>query len=373
MYKISQSKSKAIKLEERLFGDLEIEERKHLQEWIAANPEMLNNEELLIIQKEFDGFNDTHERLDLLALDKEGNLVIIENKLDDTGRNVVWQALKYTSYCSTLKTSQIIQIYQQYLDQYFTGENAKENILEFLGREEDDLLLNRGDQRIIFVANKFRKEVTSTVLWLMEHNIQIQCFRASPYSFDDDIFLQMEQIIPVPEVKEYMISAREKEDEEKSKSAAVAEKEALLIEFWGKLKDDLKQHNIDYLERVAAKPSFDIGFWKGEGKFAFCIGKGFTIRVELYIPNDKEKTYIDSMLKHKDDINNAFGDTIIWERLENKKASRIKYEVHADNLDKTDGKLSDKENWEARIQWYRESMLKFYEAISPVWQKVQKG
>jgi len=38
----------------------------------------------LIIQKEFDGFNDTRERLDLLALDKEGNIVIIENKLDDT-------------------------------------------------------------------------------------------------------------------------------------------------------------------------------------------------------------------------------------------------------------------------------------------------
>lgn len=49
-------------------------------------------EELLIIQKEFAGFSDTHERLDLLALDKQGSLVIIENKLDDTGRHVTWQA-----------------------------------------------------------------------------------------------------------------------------------------------------------------------------------------------------------------------------------------------------------------------------------------
>jgi hypothetical protein len=43
---------------------------------------------MLIIQKEFCGFNDTNERLDLLALDKWGNLVIIENKLDDSGRDV---------------------------------------------------------------------------------------------------------------------------------------------------------------------------------------------------------------------------------------------------------------------------------------------
>jgi hypothetical protein len=39
--------------------------------------------ELLVIQKEFAGFSDTQERLDLLALDKEGSLVVIENKLDD--------------------------------------------------------------------------------------------------------------------------------------------------------------------------------------------------------------------------------------------------------------------------------------------------
>lgn len=161
MYRIDKTSNNVVKLEQRLFKELKIREREHLQEWIAKNPEMLG-EELLIIQKEFDGFNDTSERLDLLALDKEGGLVIIENKLDDTGRNVVWQALKYTSYCSTLTTSQIVKMYQSYLDKWGHGEDAKENLLDFLGGEEEELLLNRKDQRIIFVANHFRKEVTST-------------------------------------------------------------------------------------------------------------------------------------------------------------------------------------------------------------------
>ena len=115
MYKINKTSNNVVKLEQRLFKELHLKEREHLQEWIAKNPEMLG-EELLIIQKEYDGFNDTNERLDLLALDKDGGLVIIENKLDDTGRDVVWQALKYTSYCSTLTTSQIIKIYQSYLE-----------------------------------------------------------------------------------------------------------------------------------------------------------------------------------------------------------------------------------------------------------------
>jgi len=43
----------------------------------------------LVIQKEFDGFNETNERLDLLALDKQGNIVVIENKLDDSGKDVI--------------------------------------------------------------------------------------------------------------------------------------------------------------------------------------------------------------------------------------------------------------------------------------------
>lgn len=101
MFVIDKEKNKIDKIQSKTFHELGFKEREHLQEWIAKNPECLD-EEFLIIQKEFDGFNDTNERLDLLALDKSGAIVVIENKLDDTGKDVVWQALKYVSYCSTL-------------------------------------------------------------------------------------------------------------------------------------------------------------------------------------------------------------------------------------------------------------------------------
>ncbi|MBK8368701.1 MAG: hypothetical protein IPL10_15175 [Bacteroidetes bacterium] len=97
MYIIDKSKNRIEKIESTTFKQLGFKEREHLQEWIANNPSCLN-EDLLIIQKEFDGFNDTYERLDLLAIDKQGNLVIIENKLDDTGKDVTLQVLKYASY-----------------------------------------------------------------------------------------------------------------------------------------------------------------------------------------------------------------------------------------------------------------------------------
>jgi hypothetical protein len=370
MYRISKSTNSVTKLEQRLFKDLKIKEREHLQEWIAANPEMLG-EELLIVQKEFDGFNDTHERLDLLALDKEGGLVIIENKLDDTGKNVVWQALKYTSYCSTLTNAQIIKIYQAYLDQHGNGEDAKESLLEFLERDEEDLLLNRNDQRIIFVANNYRKEVTSTVLWLLDHDVQIQCFRATPHSMGEELFLQIEQIIPLPETKEFMIDAKEKEKEEKSKSKKVAETEACLIEFWSKLKENLETHNIDYLNNVGAKPYFNIGFHKGVGLFGFCIGRG-SIRVELYISNDANKKYIDALATHKERIEDGFEGNIHWQRLDNKKASRLKFEMPVDQFNNIPGTFNEKTNWQEWIDWYRESMILFFKRVNPIWTKVQK-
>ncbi|MGF1670897.1 MAG: hypothetical protein ACFCU6_10635 [Balneolaceae bacterium] len=43
--------------------------RENLQEWICHNPEMFG-EDLLIIQKEFDGLSETRERFKLHALDK---------------------------------------------------------------------------------------------------------------------------------------------------------------------------------------------------------------------------------------------------------------------------------------------------------------
>lgn len=115
MFLIDKEKNEAISLSKKTFQELEFKERKHLQEWISKDTDILG-ERLLIIQKEFAGFDDTKERLYLLALDENGNLVIIENKLDDSGRDVVWQSLKYASYCSSLSKNDIKDIFQKYID-----------------------------------------------------------------------------------------------------------------------------------------------------------------------------------------------------------------------------------------------------------------
>ena len=67
MFRVDLSENRLVRLKERRFADLNLRERDHLQEWLVRMPDALG-EELLIVQKEFDGFADTRERLDLLAL-----------------------------------------------------------------------------------------------------------------------------------------------------------------------------------------------------------------------------------------------------------------------------------------------------------------
>jgi len=58
MYIIDKRTNKLMPVEQTTFKALGIKERRDLQEWIVKTPNVFG-EELLIIQKEFDGFNDT--------------------------------------------------------------------------------------------------------------------------------------------------------------------------------------------------------------------------------------------------------------------------------------------------------------------------
>ena len=370
MYRISRENNRIQRLEERLFGDLGFKEREHLQEWLAHNPEALEESGLLIIQKEFDGFDDTRERLDLLALDKEGNLVVIENKLDDSGRDVTWQALKYASYCSTLTKTQIVGMYQEYLDKYESGGDSKSFIVEFLGEEDYELLvLNKGTrQRIMFVANHFRKEVTSTVLWLLEQQIQIQCFRATPFSMGDELFLQVEQIIPTPEAKEYMIGIKAKELESKSTENEQKSRHLLRLEFWKLLLERCKSTHSDLFNNI--NPRQDHWISAGSGisgvPFTFVFMKR-AARVELYMSraDQDENTYIfDTLMQQKDTIETRFGGSLEWDPLEGKKACRIKYEKAFDGY--------NKESWNTMIDFMVEAMSRLELAFKPALLDVHK-
>lgn len=360
MYQIDKATNRIIRLQEQKFTDLKFSERSHLQEWLANEP-MALGEELLIVQKEFDGFDDTKERLDLLALDKDGNLVVIENKLDDSGRDVVWQALKYASYCSTLKKEQIVEVFQKYLNKYCRGENAQTLICEFLGEPDiGEVVINGGNQqRLMFVAAHFRKEVTSTVLWLLSHNIRLQCFKVTPYAMGDNLFLTLKQIIPTPEAAEYMIGISQKEAEVKTTEREAKDRHRIRQEFWGKALEALRSSKTDLFNNIS--PSKDHWISAGSGvsgcPYNLIFGNKI-IRVEMQITlgTKADNKYIfDQLLASKDKIEATFGHKLSWERLDDKISSYIRYGLAADG--------DDREKWPEMIDWLVTHIIKMEAAF----------
>jgi len=367
MFKINTESNRISRIETKRFSDLGFRERDHLQEWLANQPDALG-EELLIIQKEFDGFDDTRERLDLLALDKDGNLVVIENKLDDTGRDVMWQALKYASYCSNLTKSQIVEIYQSYLTRFYDGGDARALLCEFL--EVPDLVevvLNSGtNQRLMLVAANFRKEVTSTALWLLNHSIQIQCFKVTPYAMGVDLFLNVEQIIPTPEAKELMIGMSAKEAEEKSTEVELKNRHRIRPAFWGKALEVMKSSQCDLFNNI--NPSKDHWLSAGSGvrscPYSLIFGVKET-RVELSMSRSEKvenKFIFDYLEQQRTMIETSFGHELEWLRLDLKKASRIQFKKEFDGY--------NRDNWSEMIEWLVENMSNLEKAFKQPLQKV---
>lgn len=380
MFTVNHQANRISPVKTKRFSELGFTERKHLQEWLAHEPSALG-EELLIIQKEFDGFDDTRERLDLLALDKDGNLVIIENKLDDSGRDVVWQALKYASYCASLTKAQIVEIYQQYLDRYepVTGEvdllnaptSASARICEFLDAPDlDELKLNLGNsQRIMLVAANFRKEVTSTALWLLGQGISIACFKITPYSLGEQLLINIDQIIPTPEAKELMIGINAKEAEEKTTEVVLKNRHTVRREYWEQALEAFQKSSCQLYNNIS--PSKDHWLSAGSGLSGCPYNLIFLqkeLRVELWISRgvtEENKYLFDLLSKSKQDIEHTFGAELEWMRLDEKKSCRIQFSTKADGF--------NKDTWPQAVAWHLEQMTKLEKALKGPLQKAAEA
>lgn len=203
LFRVDPDTKVSVKATEVDFSLLGLNERQDIQEWVVANPGILGDD-LLIIAKEFSDFDRTSERLDLLAIDRDGKLVIIELKRDHSGTDAHWQAIKYASYLRHATSEDILRMLATY-DGVSEAE-AEGKILEHI--ETGSLENLNDDQRIILASHRFAPEVTSAVLWLndkaQDENL-ITCVQLIPYQDGDVLYVQTNTIIPVVGAERYSI------------------------------------------------------------------------------------------------------------------------------------------------------------------------
>lgn len=77
---------------------------------------------------------------------------------------------------------------------------------------------------------------------------------------------------------------------------------------------------------------YDVAVGSSDAHIAInLVNKENAIVVEFYIPNNKE--LFDRLFSEKEDIEAALGFKMIWDRLDTKKAARIKYSIHGLDFD----------------------------------------
>lgn len=170
----------------------------HLEDWIEANHALLE-EQLLIVGRQV-LIPDVNDRIDLLALDIQGNAVIIELKRGKLTDPVDMQALRYASYVSKWTFEDFERQARIYAGRVGDAEyNFNEEYERFCAEAGMDEVPDiNTDQRLIIVGSEVRAKLGSVALWLLEHNIDIKVVEIEMYREGELLFIQPQVIIPLP-------------------------------------------------------------------------------------------------------------------------------------------------------------------------------
>ncbi|MES0828092.1 hypothetical protein [Ruegeria sp. SCP11] len=197
------------------FSQLQLQERRDLQRLIRANISVISPD-TLIIAEEFGDWDESRRRIDLLGIDRDANLVVIELKRTEDGGHMDLQAIRYAAMVSSMTFNEATEVFGSYLAQNESAErDAQTELLDFLGWVEPDEDAFAQDVRIVLASAEFAREVTTAVLWLIEREIDIRCVRLQPYEHDGRVFVDVQQIIPLPEMADYQVRVTAKKRKER--------------------------------------------------------------------------------------------------------------------------------------------------------------
>ncbi len=180
-------------------------ERQGIQARLRDSPEVLEDG-LYILAEEFSSWDESSRRIDLLALDREGRLVVVELKRSDQDSFMDLQAIRYAAMVAGMTFEQAVDAHRNYLDQRgLDVADAASRIQQQLSGDDTEVAIDSGNPRIILVSANFSKELTTSVLWLNEIGMDVACVKLELYRAGNYLYLEGNRVIPLPEAEEYLI------------------------------------------------------------------------------------------------------------------------------------------------------------------------
>lgn len=222
MYNIKSKK--AVKLEAVTFAELGMQES-DIEEILRCSIDMLcdDEESMLIVGRQVK--NEKLGRSDLTAVDNNGNIVLIEIKRDrkdieNRKEAFEFQAIRYAASYATIEgTDDLVKkVYAPYIEKYRTEFEIGELTSYELGiRKLNEFLRVTGaensfnkKQKIILVASDYDEQTLSAVAWLNRNNLDMSCFKLTPYKIGSEVYLNAEKILPLTEYDDYYVNLMDK-------------------------------------------------------------------------------------------------------------------------------------------------------------------
>ena len=124
---------------------------------------------LLIIGRQVP--TDLGKSIDLLGVDREGNVVVVELKRDRTPRDVVAQALEYAAFAAGLDAAALESILGEYHPDELMG------LAEYHRKyfDQSEAVAFNKDQRIVIIGQQVTPEIRQTARFLGHKGIPVTC------------------------------------------------------------------------------------------------------------------------------------------------------------------------------------------------------
>lgn len=347
-----------VNIEATTFEAVGFKERSDLQRLLRERIEVVAPDTMLI-SEEFGDWEESKRRIDLLALDKEANLVVIELKRTEDGGHMELQAIRYAAMVSTMTFDQVASVHETYLLKLGRPGDARARILEFLGWDHEDGEAFAQDVRIVLASAEFSKELTTAVIWLNERDLDIRCIRIKPYRENERVLLDVQQVIPLPEAEEYQIKVREKATQERTARVANSVLNERYFRFWSELLARARERTALHRDISPSRANWIAATTYGL-YFSYVIARD-SGRVELYLtrPDAAEnKAIFRALEEKKSEIESQYGGPLSWQPLEHRIACRIAAEVPG-------GSFGDEQTWPTLQASMIEAMIRLESALSP--------
>ena len=176
---------------------------------------------------------------------------------------------------------------------------------------------------IVWIVKQAKEEHRSAIEWLNNNtnsNINFFLIELHAYTIENSIPAPIFEVIEKPNefIKNSKING-EQDNLNKSQSER--------LEFWNRFNEILIDRGKPFNVRKATTDHwYDVALGTSEAHVSInLVNKESVVCIDLYINDNKE--LFDSLYLKKDIIENDLGFKLIWDRLDNGKASRIKYNI----------------------------------------------